>query len=437
MATEKQRPWRYDLLLAAGCGVASLILYLCSLMRIHPPDAIAYALEIEERRLFHPQHLIHNWLGWMAVRVGGALEPDWVTMDSLQRMNAFLGALGVALMALVLCRATGRRGLSAVFAGGLAISYGWWSMAVTYEVHVAPLTAMLGLFLLMQSQRPPSGAAAGALHAAAILLHKTMILACPAVILALIVFPGSRRKRLSRVGEYAITGLVVAGAFYALALNANPVVPGGPKAKVSDLVIGELIHGRPRGDPAGRFTAGIHSWRRCLLYEDGPRCGASSSRDVWESATTVAQDRLGRVQAWTLVFLIAMLALILVTARRAVRKYPTMAVLVAGWNAVALPAILWFESHNYEYYLGPIMGLLIWIALSSTVLPVPHRSLRKGLDIAVPLLFAAVFFCAGYQSYRDDLGLMTDAEEHTMCTDRPQVPNEKVHFRPGDHAKFK
>lgn len=436
MMVVKRRPWRYDLLVSAGCGVGCLVLYLCSLWRIHPPDAIAYAMGVDERRLFHPQHLIHNWLGWLSVRFGNAMEPEWVTMDSLQRMNAFIGALGVALLALVLCRATGRRALSAIFAGGLAISYGWWSMSVTYEVHVAPVTAMLGVFLLFQGRRPPSGAAAGALHASAILLHKTMILACPGVLLALLLFPGQRRKRLRRIGEYAITGLVVAVAFYALALVSDPPVPGGPSVTVTDLAFGELVHGRPEVSPQGRVQAGLHSWRRCLLYEDGPRCSAADKQEIWKSATTAAQSRLGRIQTWTSVFLVSVLVLILLTARRTVQKYPAMALMIGGWNLVAIPAILWFEAHNFEYYLGPTVGLLIWVALSCTALPAPYRGLRRGLDIVVPLFFAAAFILAGVQNYKDDIGLMVDDGEHRSCQDRPQVPDTKVHFRPGDHKNF-
>jgi hypothetical protein len=87
-------------LIAAALFVGMLFLYLPTLTRVHTFDALSYVTSVERKpwtELFHPHHLAYGPLGALALALGRALGYDGGAALPMQLVNAFAGALGVAL----------------------------------------------------------------------------------------------------------------------------------------------------------------------------------------------------------------------------------------------------------------------------------------------------------------------------------------------------
>ncbi len=415
MASKGRDGWKGDAILAAGLGAGTLALDLATLARVHPPDAARYAADVEAGQILHPQHLLHNAMGWLAVTAAARLAPQAAPMTALQVLDALIGAAGVAILTGLVARAGGRRSMAAAAGLSLALSYGWWSLSVTYEVHVAPVVLLLALGSLLARRRPVAGATAGLLHAAAIVLHKTAVLAGPGVLLALLLLPGTRGARLRRAGVYLGTGVAAVGAAYLLAVSL-PLGPSLPPPLAS-LIMGEVPHGMPPVPEEGRFRGGVRAWRRVLVYTGAPRCGFVDPRFGDQDASGIlghyrAARRLGTAVlagAWILV---------LAAAPWTAPRHRALGAMLAAWMAVALPLIGWFEADNYEYYVGPSALLLAWTALSAGALldRVRRRRLRRSLVVLVAMAWTAVAAAMGWQSYCADIGPASSVEgPHRSC----------------------
>ena len=73
-----------------------------------------------------PVHLGFRWLGWSAYHIALISGYDGGPLLPLQVLNAFTGALGVALLWALLRMVTPGRVAAAAGCGTLALSYGYW-----------------------------------------------------------------------------------------------------------------------------------------------------------------------------------------------------------------------------------------------------------------------------------------------------------------------
>lgn len=396
-------------------AAAILGLFLATRPHLHYPDATAYAEQVMRGQIFHPHHLLYNWVGSLAVKARSNADP----ITTLQGVNALAGAAGCGLLTFVLALATKRILLPALLGLVLGVTYGWWSLAVIWEAHTLPVVFMLAVAgVLMVRRLPPvaHGLLTGLLHAGAIVFHQTMVLAVPAVLVALALRSGGRARR---VAAYAVTGALLVGSLYGVAIGSGGA-HGREDIPIADFVLRDARLAKPPVDSSRRFEVLGRGWRTAFAAARVRQC--TNAGQVLASSTLSTgqlEQRALRLSAGAMVvgavpFLLALVP----TARR----FPTATVLALGWAAVAVPFVAWWEPGNYEYYVGVTAILLLWSGLGWTTLIERPSSpmVRRGLTAAVALLWGAV--AAGLLHHNWEMEMATAANStppHQACNEGP------------------
>lgn len=181
----------------AALIVATLsILYLATLAGSHNEgeDGIGYLLPIRNGHastIFNPYHLIYNWLGWFVYHGALTFGYDGGPLGPVQVLNAFTGAVGIALLWVFLRSVVPRRLVASGACGILAFSYGYWGYSVDVEVYV--LSAVLLLASLMLAHRAVMRPSVrgflllGLANGAAVLGHNTNVLFAAVAVVALLI----------------------------------------------------------------------------------------------------------------------------------------------------------------------------------------------------------------------------------------------------------
>lgn len=176
---------RWHAAITALLFVAFLALYLATRTANYTFDAVSYADQIatyaktgDRHWLFHPHHLLFNVVGYLIWRSALALGYRGGPLPVLQDINATLGAAGVALLWLALRRILTRsRGLAALLAIGLGLSFGYWVCATDGRVNMPSVFLLIASFflLVLAMQKPDSrrAAVAGAVAGLAALFHES------------------------------------------------------------------------------------------------------------------------------------------------------------------------------------------------------------------------------------------------------------------------
>jgi hypothetical protein len=162
----------------------TLGVYFLTRTHLNTFDAVAYANQIglaaqtgKLRPLFHPHHLLFNALGYGVWRLARLLGYGGGPLIVNQRLNAVLGAWGVALFYLILRRLQPLGWMPLVLALGLAGSFGWWICATDGRVNMPSSVLMLATFdgLVRLRIRPTitQAARAGLLAGMAMLFHES------------------------------------------------------------------------------------------------------------------------------------------------------------------------------------------------------------------------------------------------------------------------
>ncbi|MCK6506623.1 hypothetical protein L6R53_25165 [Myxococcota bacterium] len=330
---------------AVLAGGAAALVYLSTLAHTQGPDALAYA-ELARARDLHPQHLLQHLLGGVALAPAQALAPGLHPALVLAAGNALAGGLGVGLCWLLAARAGAGPLLATAAAALFATAHGWWTVSTTAEVHAAPV-AVQALAALWVGRRP---AAAGLAHGAAALLHKTMILGLPGLLLA-----AGARAGLLLLGAALVVGLPYA------ALIGRDLARGDPlEGTATHWLLGELAQPPPAARPGpGRAVAASRGLGGAWVHFSPPRCGFDQGRPDFPN-----HHPMQRRQLWRGVQVGGALALAmgLLGAVALARRDRPLLWALAGWIALAVPAALWFEPDNPEYYLGPLLALLVLAA---------------------------------------------------------------------------
>ncbi|MBV9849309.1 MAG: glycosyltransferase family 39 protein [Armatimonadetes bacterium] len=175
-----------DALAATALFVVCVALYWATRTHYNTFDAVSYANQIgrvyeathDPHWLFHPHHLLFNVVNYGLWRAARALGYGGGPLIVMQRLNAVLGAAGIAIFYLSLRRLMHRsHGLPALLAAGLALSFGYWVCATDGRVNMPSLACLLLAFWLLcrtlEEGRVGRAAAAGALAGLGVLFHES------------------------------------------------------------------------------------------------------------------------------------------------------------------------------------------------------------------------------------------------------------------------
>jgi len=350
--------------------ILTFLLYLATLTGVHTFDALSYVTSVERKpwtEVFHPHHLAYGPLGVAALRFGQALGYTGGAALPMQMLNAFAGALGVALFWGLVRRATGRADIALAATLLLGGAYAYWYYAVEIEVYtVAAGFLIVCLDLLVQPGRWTTRrvlALAGA-QAGAILFHQTNVLLCaPIAIYALADLRGSvaltpqpalplRRARGSSDSDVAnlrprpvlLTWLRRWG-LYALALALAVVVPY--------VIVGAGISGFRSW---GAFDNWLTEYARTGWW------GGPITAQKWADLGTGLSETLaqpGGALLWLLLVGLVVLHLRwLATAPRA------LVGLLVTWLLVYGSFFLWWEPDNIEFWIASLPPALLLLALA-------------------------------------------------------------------------
>ncbi|MGH7739617.1 MAG: hypothetical protein ACREL1_05670 [bacterium] len=174
--------------LALVLGASSVCVYLSHLAINHTYDGMVFASLIEQRhpsnfQIFHPHHLIYNFLGRLFFLWGHGHGADWDGLGALQFFDLLTGCLGVLLIFHLLVRTTGDRAVAFLSALGLSFTYSYWYFSTSPGVRIfATVTPLLAWysFSFLKDRGVFYGGVLGAAHALAVLGHQTNLLLLPA-----------------------------------------------------------------------------------------------------------------------------------------------------------------------------------------------------------------------------------------------------------------
>jgi hypothetical protein len=176
------------LMLTLGLG----LLYLSTRSVNHEYDSLDYALRIERGRpfyeLFHPHHLAHGYLCYLAFLAAKSLGYLGRAMELGQGFSAGLGALGIALFFWAMHKTTRHWGIALLASLGLAFTFGWWHASSILAVRVLNAVSLVAVFACVPFALKGSYkglACLGLVHGFSILCHQTNVLLVPAILLVL------------------------------------------------------------------------------------------------------------------------------------------------------------------------------------------------------------------------------------------------------------
>ena len=176
------------LFLVLCLGSACFCVYLSHLPINHTYDGMVFASLVEQKaiplqELFHPHHLIYNFLGRMIFLWGHFHGANWDGLEALQFFDVLTGILGVLLVFHLLVRLTQDRFMAFLSALGLAFTYSYWYFSTSPGVRIfATVTPLLAWYAFSYVKNAPSlyGIPLGMVHALAVLGHQTNLLLEPA-----------------------------------------------------------------------------------------------------------------------------------------------------------------------------------------------------------------------------------------------------------------
>ena len=381
----------------------ALALYLLTGATWHYPDAVYFADLLLDGELLHPKHLLHGVLGagWLRV-AGDEATPPIAVLSSL---NAMAGAVVAGLVTATLTRRCSTR-VAAAAAWVLVGSYGIWSVSVTWEAHTLPLVGLTSALLLMSRARGDAplleGATTGCLVATSVLFHQIAVLTVPGFIAGLALVGGRAIRRLLSFGFVLV---LVAGGGYAVAANAQS--SGG--VAVHEYVVGGLTaaeQDKRRGAEAWR------SGSRVLVIGQSRRCAGMilSTGEPPSGREDPVGDRVVLVAY-------GCAALLVVAGLVGLRRRPVPPEAAAGglWALVGGAAAVLFEPGNYEYYIGPMVGLTVTVSIGLAALARERRRRGQALTV-VALLVGSLSYT---WNVKTDLLPASTGDQHRSCVDSP------------------
>lgn len=397
--------------------ICVLLLYLITLTRNFYWDGIDFAWDIEAAAgpgaaLFHPNHLIYNFIGYFAYHICAAAGVGARALTALQLVNCVLGALSVVLFFRVLLAGLKSLYLSLALTALFACAATWWKYATDADSYVASVCLLIICLHLVLPGRRPRALPLAAAHAAAMLFHQLALFAAPALLFGLWrqTANRSRQRRWLTLAQYAITagGLTAAAycaAFYLLTKSlparafARWLTNYSPEHGFSFAPWGNLVHtlrGHVRLFAGGRMTllSGLVTppvvVLIVLLVAVVLLLGYLLARyglefDALRHAARVRDGRLGELRALCLFWIAPYLAFLFIfipqnTFYRLLYLPPL--ILLAGTLLAPIEAQ---PTHTHRYRLALLVAALALSNLVFFIYPYTHTRNNPPLALALEL----------------------------------------------------
>lgn len=188
-----------------------LVLYNLTLTYHYSYDALCYALDMEFGTLaglFHPNHVLYSGLGKVLWKAAVGMGYATRALFLMQRVNAVVAALAVAVLAWTLIRRFGWA-WGVVGAALFGVSQAFWIEVVDGGCYAWASLATCVLFALFIHSDTWAPFWLGVWHGVLILFHQLLVLATPAFLLKL--------ERKKRIPYLAGLGVVAGGMYAAIA----------------------------------------------------------------------------------------------------------------------------------------------------------------------------------------------------------------------------
>lgn len=391
-------------------GVVFSTLYLLTIAGSHADaeDSLWYLRNIRSGNasdLFHPHHLVYEWCGWAVYHAALGLGYSGGPMLPVQVFNALTGALGIAVLWALLRRVVGRVA-AASGCGLLGFFYGYWWYSVEAEVYIlSTLLLICSLTVAYHAAMDPRWklfALLGGAQGFAILAHQTNVLF--AIVAAGALFIASRSLPLGDVIRcalaYAGAGIAIVvppyvsaiailrlrtlgDVYYWLTRYAQADVGGSWEL----LNIPKAVFGFGRALVGGHFLFALEPSRK-LLLESFP---SQSLREEQFLVRNFPDWLILLLLALSAVVIVALIVAVLGWLRQPKLDSPqarVLAILCITWFVPYALFFLWWEPQNLEFWIAPLVPVVILFALLSSVHE--YRSRRRFLSTSVMILLSAL-----------------------------------------------
>jgi hypothetical protein len=389
--------------------------YLLTLANNHTEaeDGLRYLNDIrsgDPSAISFPYHLSYGWLGWLTYHValafgygGGPLLPVQVSL------SVFPGALGIAVL-WILVRIVGfNRTEATVGCGLLAFSYGYWWYSVEVEVYIlSTLLLICSLLFAYRGATQPSWkvfAVLGLTYGLAVLAHITNLLFAAVAIVALLLAkrglfePQVMRCALAYTGVGIVvitlpyvTAILAAGlntpreVYDWLATYAQNDAYGDAWGNWEATTLPKAAIGVGRALVGGNFVFSLDPVRG-FAYKVLP------AQSLHEELFLVRN--FNPVLAVVLLMLVVVVVLtLLVFMLQWLRKPPlnrasrVLAILCLAWLVPYTLFFVWWEPDNVEFWIAPWVPLMILLTLPFSTW---GRGARRLLPYTALVLIGALF----------------------------------------------
>ncbi|PYT01473.1 MAG: hypothetical protein DMF63_01080 [Acidobacteria bacterium] len=391
-------------------------------------DGLIYAEFLEQAKsfgphLFHPNHLIYNFVGYAAYRAGIFDR----ALFALQYVSIFFGAASASIFYLICRRLFGWVYVSIVVTAVLAFSAAWWRYASDADVYIICICFLLLSFYFLMAKRPRPLLAALP-FVVAMLFHELAILFFPAACVALWFASASSKDRWLNILKFAsMSGGLIASAYVAAFCLTHDSFDLNTFARwITDF--------------AGSATVGPDLPTALFWMVKGTR-----QLFVDGSSNLVQRGFVSGIALFLFALSIAALLISLAVFRSTIRRaFPNilpklrkthgrLLIICAAWSLSYVSFLLLFEPGNTFYrlfYLPPIVLLLG--AFANTFERQARTHYVTALLMFVFALYNFVFYIYPNSQLRSGtvMALASDAEKvwdnKTLVFFEPKRPTEGV-----------
>ena len=214
-------------LLACALCAGIFLVYLLLPTRNYYWDGIGFAQTIEDAprfdsSLIHPNHLLYTAMGYGEYKLAQAVGFHGRALTVLQVANNLWGALGAAVLFLILLDYECSRPLSALLTLLFAFSAAWWKYSTDANAYIPATLCLLLCFRLLHPTKRSRPWSVGVLHAAGMCLHQLSLIFFPVIVVGLwLQNVALDRRRFLACLQYGLTASLITTAAYALAYYAK------------------------------------------------------------------------------------------------------------------------------------------------------------------------------------------------------------------------
>ena len=354
-------------------------------------DGILFAQNIEDAGggsplLFHPNHLLYSWIGWLAYCAVGTVH-HVRALYVLQALNiAFAGAAIFVMMNLFQ-----KLGLSpraqACFTALFAFSVTWWRFATDADAYILSTLLLILAFQILQTQSDNRYLVCALFQVAAIAVHELAVLFAPVVLFAIV---RERRPWPWTLKQLSLYILATGGAAGLLYLTAYRFV--GPFMGNPGLWRWMTSHSHDSSFSFGILANTIATIKSYLRLFAGGRPGLLGGH--FAGPVVIVSITAGALIA--IGFIVASWRLPNYSNEREEKDATRVATECSVIWLISYGVFLFFWLPNNTFYkLFVLPPIVILIALQWSARTRHHDQRRaKALTIAVAALFLANFVCA-------------------------------------------